>query len=199
MPHTTYGLMKAMRSHLVSSPTAAESVELGRPNACNLCHLNETLRWTADTLSVWYGQPDVVLDDDQESVSAAVLWALAGDAGQRALMAWHLGWQPAVEASGDNWVGLYLSHLLNDPYPTVRYIAQRSLRRRPAFEDWSFDHLAGQEERFNGRQEAINRWADSWSGEGGPAILIADTGAPREKELQRLAASRDDRPVDLKE
>ncbi|MCA9691844.1 MAG: hypothetical protein KC636_19745, partial [Myxococcales bacterium] len=39
MPYTTYGLLRALRSHLVDSPTVRVSLESGRPNACNLCHL----------------------------------------------------------------------------------------------------------------------------------------------------------------
>ena len=57
MPHTTFGLLRAMRSHQVSSPNVRESLDYGRPNACNLCHLDETLSWTADKLHAWYQQP----------------------------------------------------------------------------------------------------------------------------------------------
>ncbi|MCA9689722.1 MAG: hypothetical protein KC636_08930, partial [Myxococcales bacterium] len=40
MPHTSYGLLKAIRSHEVSSPSVEESARFRRPNACNLCHLD---------------------------------------------------------------------------------------------------------------------------------------------------------------
>ena len=53
MPHTTYGLLKAMRSHSVSSPSVRETTEVLRPNACNLCHLDKTLQWTARRMSEW--------------------------------------------------------------------------------------------------------------------------------------------------
>src|SRR5262249_10045543 len=55
MPHTVWGLIKGIRSHEISSPTAQESVRFGRPNACNLCHLDQTLAWTAEHLHAWYG------------------------------------------------------------------------------------------------------------------------------------------------
>ena len=100
MPYTTYGLMKAIRSHTITSPRTSESVQAGRPNACNLCHLDRTLDWSADHLARWFNQPRPELSEDQKSVSAAVVWTLSGDAGQRALMAWHMGWEPAVNASG---------------------------------------------------------------------------------------------------
>ncbi|HKQ40089.1 MAG TPA: cytochrome c3 family protein, partial [Verrucomicrobiae bacterium] len=53
MPHTTYGLMKAIRSHQVDSPSVQATIATGRPNACNLCHLDKTLAWTAEKLTEW--------------------------------------------------------------------------------------------------------------------------------------------------
>src|SRR5262249_13931342 len=50
MPYTSYGLLRALRSHQISSPTVAVTVRSGRPNACNLCHLDKTLAWTAQYL-----------------------------------------------------------------------------------------------------------------------------------------------------
>ena len=57
MPFTTYGLLKAIRSHTITSPTVRSSLATGRPNACNLCHLDKSLGWTAQKLNGWYGQP----------------------------------------------------------------------------------------------------------------------------------------------
>ncbi|HSH75386.1 MAG TPA: cytochrome c3 family protein, partial [Longimicrobiales bacterium] len=55
MPHTTYGLFSAIRSHRIDSPRVRVSLESGRPNACNLCHLDRTLAWSAEYLNDWYG------------------------------------------------------------------------------------------------------------------------------------------------
>ena len=55
MPHTTYGLLKGIRSHTISTPSVQESLQTGRPNACNACHLDKTLQWTAGHLESWYG------------------------------------------------------------------------------------------------------------------------------------------------
>ncbi|MGB1521427.1 MAG: cytochrome c3 family protein, partial [Limisphaerales bacterium] len=41
MPHTTYALFNAIRSHQIASPQVASSLEHGVPNACNLCHLDQ--------------------------------------------------------------------------------------------------------------------------------------------------------------
>ncbi len=72
MPYTTYGLLKTIRSHTISSPSVAESVDSGRPNACNLCHLDKTLAWTGSALAQWYGTPKVTLSNDQQSTAAAL-------------------------------------------------------------------------------------------------------------------------------
>jgi hypothetical protein len=83
MSHTTYGLFKAIRSHTIDTPSVQTSLSTGRPNACNQCHLDKTMAWTAGRLEQWYGigRPD--LDDAESATSAGVLWALKGDAGQK--------------------------------------------------------------------------------------------------------------------
>jgi hypothetical protein len=133
MPHTTYGLLKTIRSHQISSPSVQATVETGRPNACNLCHLDKTLGWTADHLQRWYGISRPALGDDEESVAASVLWLLKGDAGQRAIVAQAMGWTPAQQASGSAWLTPYLALTQKDQYDAVRLIASRSLKTLPAF------------------------------------------------------------------
>lgn len=40
MPNTIYGMLKASRSHELTSPHVAAQLETGRTNACNLCRLD---------------------------------------------------------------------------------------------------------------------------------------------------------------
>jgi len=119
MPHTTYGLLRAIRSHQVSSPTVRESTEFDRPNACNLCHLDRTLAWTAERLGAWYGQKTPELSRDDHEVSAAVQWLVKGDAAQRALVVWSMGWAPAQQAAGRDWLYPHVILTLQDPYAAV--------------------------------------------------------------------------------
>jgi predicted CXXCH cytochrome family protein len=56
MPFTSYALFTAIRSHRIDSPSARRTAEYGRPNACNLCHVDRTLAWTDETLRKWYGE-----------------------------------------------------------------------------------------------------------------------------------------------
>jgi formate-dependent nitrite reductase cytochrome c552 subunit len=90
MPSIVEGVSGVVRSHRISSPTSTSMLAAAAPNACNLCHIDRSIRWTAAELEKasgeampvedWldaYGDLDrpvglVWLDsDDQTTVSAA--------------------------------------------------------------------------------------------------------------------------------
>ncbi len=201
MPHTTYGLLKAIRSHQITSPSVPSSVQTGRPNSCNLCHLDRSLGWTAKNLSQWYGTPEVNLSPNDDFLSAGMLWLLRGDAGQRALIAWHMGWQPAKEASGQEWFAPYLALLLEDPYSVVRYISQRSLKRLPGFEKFSYDYIGPMEDRRDARQHALEIWKRQIksSASAKPHLLIQPNGNLQEDKVAGLLQQRNNRSLELLE
>jgi hypothetical protein len=204
-PYTTYGLLKAIRSHTIDSPDTAASVRTGRPNACNLCHLDRTLDWTARQLKEWYEINPPDLTDDQRTISAAALWALQGDAGQRVLIAWHMGWGPAVGVSGDGWLPAYLATLLDDPYPAVRFNAARSLRRLPGFEDFDYDYVGTADHRQSAARRALQRWRKQSPAAPGRSlqlpdqVLLSADGTLRQDKFDLLLRQRDDKPVTLAE
>ena len=159
MPHTTLGLMKAMRSHTVDSPNVTTTVETGRPNACNLCHLDQTLDWTAEHLSQWYDIVPPKLNKQQKEVASSVLWILKGDAGQRAIAGWHYGWKPAQEASGGtSWMAPYLAELLTDSYDVVRFTGYHSLKSIPEYAGFEYDFVAADDEKKERRLRALAIW-----------------------------------------
>ena len=201
MPHTSYGLLKAIRSHQISSPDTHVDLSTGRMNACNLCHLDKTLAWTAGYLETWYGMKPPVLDEEHQRVSAAVLQLLTGDAGQRALMAWHLGWPEAQAISGKEWMAPQLAVLLEDPYDAVRYIANRSLTSLAGYANWSFDFLAPPQDRAEARRQAISLWnrLTDFAKEPNAAVLLDAEGNLQYKQQQQLLKRRSDREVYLRE
>ena len=202
MPHTSYGLLKAIRSHQISSPSVQESLNTGRPNACNQCHLDKTLAWTADHLTQWYGIEKPELTVDQSEVAAAVLWLLRGDAGQRALAAWSFGWQDAQQASGLDWIAPYLGQLLEDPYDAVRYIAYRSLRRLPQYSEIQYNFIGSPAHRSEMRDEVMKLWNASGGvaqRNGADQILLDENGQLDASRFNRVLKARDDRPVSLVE
>jgi hypothetical protein len=202
MPHTAYGLLKAARSHQVSSPSVKESLQTGRPNACNQCHQDKTLAWAADHLTSWYRQPKPKMPADEEQVAASVLWALRGDAGQRAITAWSFGWSDAQQVSGNNWQAPFLAALLDDPYPAVRFIAHRSLRRLPGFTGFAYDFVGSPALLSAAPQRARQVWEQSHRGGQRPFVrqtLIDPKGRVLDADFQRLLKLRDDRPVFIAE
>ncbi len=160
MPHTSFALLGAIRSHRIDNPSVKSSMEFGRPNACNLCHLDRSLAWTASQLSEWYGidSPHIDSDSDDAQISAAVQWVLKGDALQRAVTAWHFGWDSAQDVSDDSWFAPILAHLLDDSYAVVRYVAGHALSTLPGFEDLAYDYVAPPAELKAAQQQALSQW-----------------------------------------
>ena len=201
MPYTSYGLLRAIRSHTVANPSVRESVEVGRPNACNLCHLDRTLAWSAGHLREWYEQPAPGLDDDERTVAASILWLLRGDAGQRALAAWSYGWEPAQAASGTSWMVPYLGELLGDPYDAVRFIAAKSLRTIPGFETLQYDFTGARDDRIVSAVGALRAWRNSTlaGARRDPELLFGPDGTLDTAAMRRLFDRRATRPLFLRE
>jgi hypothetical protein len=202
MPRTSFGLLRAVRSHQISSPTASESVQVGRPNACNLCHLDRPLAWTADKLHTWYDHPLPALSADDRNISAAAKWLLQGDAGQRAIVAWSMGWSPAQQAAGREWLVPHLAISLNDPYAAVRYVAWKSLQTLPGFEEFPFVYTASDDVTFAAAGKAYDQSVEllrrnpvSFA----PATLLQPNGRFQTAPYQRLLDGRNNRRIYLVE
>jgi len=212
MPFTTYGLLKTIRSHQISSPSVQATLETGRPNACNLCHLDKTLAWTADQLTHWYAETEkgvrplftknVNLTPDDRTIAASLLTLLKGDAGQRAIAAQAMSWPPAQAISGTSWMAPYLALLLNDPYDAVRFIAGRSLRSLPGFEEFEYDASASSDARLSARRRALERWRDLRTSQlkrTDAALLFTSESLFDEATINRLIAERDNRRIFYRE
>jgi predicted CXXCH cytochrome family protein len=192
MPHTTYGLLRAMRSHQISVPRVQESLATGRPNACNLCHLDRTLAWTAEALQRWFGTPLPSLTTEQRTVAASLLDVARGDAGVRAVTAWSMGWPAAQAASGSAWMVPLLVELLDDDYAAIRYNAYRSLRSIAGFGDLAYDYVGAADQRWAAQREARRRWSQAGkpAAAARPELLLEPDGHFAQGELERLMAGR---------
>ncbi len=202
MPHTTYGVLKAIRSHEIDSPNTATEKATGRPNACNLCHANQTLAWTAGHLETWFGQKPPALSAEDREMPSLPRHLLAGDAGQRALAAWNLGWSASQEASGKDWQAAVLARALNDRYSAVRYIAGKSLAHFPGFDDFEYDFVAPAGKRAQAVAEAAKRWKATLPDPitANPDIEFFDErGRPRDTVIQQLLSNQNQRPIRLRE
>jgi hypothetical protein len=200
MPYTTYGLLKTLRSHQVSAPSVVSTIQTGRPNACNLCHLDRTLPWAADWLQTWYGQPKPPLDGDDARIAGGVLWLLRGDAGQRAIAAQAMAWPPAQRASGSWWMAPFLAGLADDPYEAVRHIALRTLRQLGPGNGTPLD--AGSSMPSAVEDRVVSAWnarATIDHGQPRSELLAKPDGELDLAALRRLVAMRDGRPMFLRE
>ena len=205
MPHTSYALLGAIRNHRISSPNVANHLENGHPNACNLCHLDKTLQWTSKHLTDWYDQPPVELDASQQNVAASLQMMLTGDAVQRIVIAWHMGWEPALEASGKTWQSPLLAQLLQDPYSAVRFVAHKSLKELPGYKQFQgsrqYDFIAPEKERQQFQSGFLARWqtAKTQPPSHPGAVLWNADGTLQRDQILKLLKQRDDRKILLAE
>ncbi len=150
----------------------------------------------------WYGAAETAVEGDQRTVAAGVLGLLQGDAGTRAILAWHMGWEPAQTASRADWMAPFLARALDDPYDAVRHIGSRSLARLPGFVNFQYDYLAPPAERRRAVGRAMQLWklpSDTpWRSDGDRVLILPD-GTLRSDEVERLLDSRDHRPIYLVE
>lgn len=206
MPHTSYALFSAVRSHRIDSPRASVTAATGRPNACNQCHISQSLEWTAGHLSAWYGHPQLTSDSADPETSVTLLWLLKGDAIQRTLAAWTLGWDAARDVSGQEWIPPFLTVALEDPYPSVRFVAWKSLRALGLVGDEPFDFQATPQQ-LAVRGEQIRREWESAHPTRWTALLTLPHFEPffdsdgrfDLQAVRKLQSQRDNRPIVLPE
>jgi predicted CXXCH cytochrome family protein len=154
MPKIVYGILDVHRSHRIDSPDAARDGEAGRPHACTLCHVDRPLAWAADTMRGWYGErhraPRQRADGAPLELPDAMATLFAGDAAARAVAAKALG-EPGIVFGADHaaTVRAWLAVTMGDGYPSVRFLARRSLLALEERSPWGLaervarvDHLA---------------------------------------------------------
>ncbi|HIN70189.1 MAG TPA: tetratricopeptide repeat protein [Acidobacteria bacterium] len=57
MPATQYMVVDPRRDHSIRIPRPDLSIALATPNACNICHTDQSNQWSTDAVEGWYG-PD---------------------------------------------------------------------------------------------------------------------------------------------
>ncbi|MDV6034236.1 MAG: hypothetical protein F9B45_29905 [Phycisphaera sp. RhM] len=203
MPHTVYGILKTIRSHTISSPSVATTIDTGRPNACNLCHLDQTLEQTATHLAAWYGHDKPELAPIEQNTAASLLYFLGGDAAQRVLQVNAFQWHPAQEASGTDWMRFYLLMGMEDPYDAIRLISERAYRSLPNHLDpngtsLDYDFLDTPQvrgEKLRGEYQKVFQTRLKPN----DALLIAPDGFLDRARFGFLTKQRNGRPVYLQE
>ncbi|HEX5053904.1 MAG TPA: cytochrome c3 family protein [Planctomycetota bacterium] len=159
MPKIVYGILDVHRSHHIDNPDPARDAAAGRPHACTLCHLDRNLGWVAESMQRWWGAryvaPATRADGAPLELADAAANLFAGDAAARAVAANACGEPTAVFGHDyDAALRAWLAVTMGDGYPSVRFLARRSLlaleARAPLGLDEllrSIDHTAGAEQR----------------------------------------------------
>ncbi len=160
MPFQAYSLLKRVRSHRISTPTATATLESGIPNACNQCHVDRSLEWTNQTLADWKGSEPEALQNPHPGLSSTAVHAVAGNALQRALAIEQLGAEENFQLAGVPWRARLLLESLDDPYEANRYLAYQALQKMPGFDTFRFDYIGPETERAKQISEARQRWRD---------------------------------------
>jgi predicted CXXCH cytochrome family protein len=204
MPHQVYSLFTTHRSHRIQIPDVKETSSAGKPNACNLCHLDKSLGWTQEQLARWpnrSGKPVTKLSEEEKTISSAVLLLARGDARSRAIVAAAFSNPDAQRASGSDWFGPFLTRLMDeDRYPIVRYLAHRGLRTAHGeAEAGPYDYLAAAAERAAQTRALRQRFDARPIERKMPFLPLTPGGLPDDAILNRLLKSRHDPNLTINE
>ena len=134
MPRMVYGIVDIHRSHRIENPDPRRDAEAGRPNACTLCHLDQSPVWAAKEMSRMFGRevppPRRRPGGAPVSLPDGVALLTAGDAVERAVVADAMGRAEesgAIAATDRAFLYALLIVTLGDGYPSVRRLARRGL------------------------------------------------------------------------
>ena len=179
----------------VTVPSVDLSSTYQKPNACNQCHLDQTLAWTAEHLEKRYQIQSEPLSEEHHQTAASILWLTHGDAALRAITAWTYGWDAARQVSGDQWMAPPLAYTLDDPYSAVRYIANAALEKVGPSSDTGYDYVAQPAERRAVRDQVLQSWKNQQRElpkERAGRCLLLPGGEMDQARLLELLQKRDD-------
>jgi hypothetical protein len=144
----------------------------------------------------------VRLDETAHQTPSGPRWIATGDAGVRALAAWYMGWEPARQAAGSEWMAPYLAELLADPYAAVRGLGYRSLVTLRGYGDLDYDFvMATGATGIAARTRVQAQWVQRPSAQHAatPGPLVAKDRTLDHESWARLVSARDTRPISLSE
>jgi hypothetical protein len=167
MPDITYGLLNIHPTHHIENPDPAKAWQHDMPEACTLCHTNETAVWAAQTQAELFDtQPTAPLPDDPAFDTAEPIRALLmGDVVQRATAVDALAHERSYAETAESrlWVAPFLLLAMEDNYPAIRFIAWRGLRDVTGRANivlplYDYDYLAEVEARSSDLQLLQTWW-----------------------------------------
>jgi predicted CXXCH cytochrome family protein len=76
MPRIVQGLDSAVLTHTISSPSDPDMLAAAAPNACNVCHLDKSIRWTLRHLKDSWGTSEPTTPDWKENYGRTLGWPM---------------------------------------------------------------------------------------------------------------------------
>jgi hypothetical protein len=157
MPRQTLGIDRLVRTHRVGMPVEASMISKNLANACNLCHLDKSLRWTLTELERGWANQINASGSDENPVEwdrpMGDVWLTGKHTGMRRLAAETYAHSPWGKSNLPALIGA-----LNDPEPINRVIMSRAVEhawgRKLVAEDYELTAPPAR------RQEQINRLLD---------------------------------------
>jgi predicted CXXCH cytochrome family protein len=147
MPRLNEGMQDVVRTHTIFSPSHEEMIHNNQPNACNMCHTDETIDWTVDHLSDWYGasfsQAELAANYPSRSAAASLNWL------QNSFKPVRLVAIDALTRTKSTWAMSHLIDALDDPHLLNRQFAQTGIEqmRDISLLDYGYRYYMTAEER----------------------------------------------------
>lgn len=127
MPRINEGLQDVVRTHTIFSPTHRGMIESNHPNACNLCHTDQSMTWTVRKLADWYGaefsETEIEKNSPDPTLPVGLQWLASDDPAVRLVAA------DALSRSDARWALPQLIDALDDRYLLNRQFARRGLEQ----------------------------------------------------------------------
>ena len=125
MPRINEGLQDVVRTHMIYSPTDPRMIEANHPNACNLCHTDQSIDWTLVHLRDWYdaefSESELNANYRDRTQPATVGWLESRNHSVRLIGA------DALTRADSDWALPELIEALDDPILLNRQFARRGL------------------------------------------------------------------------
>lgn len=163
MPRLNEGLQDVVRTHTIFSPTNAAMLESNQLNACNICHVEESIDWTTKYLKDWYGaefsEAKIRVTYPDRDGAVADGWLKSPNEAVR------LAATDAVARSGDTSTVDSLIEILDDPFLLNRQFARVAIEGRFKIKlaDFGYHFYMTPEERRDPVSRIRNQLLDSIS------------------------------------
>ena len=111
-----------------------------------------------------------------------------------------MGWQPAIDASGENWQLPLLNVIRTDDYSINRFVSQHAMKAHSLYRrlsgDTPYDFIDELDQCRQVQQEFLQRWLDSPALPDLPAaVLLQPDGSLDTEAIDRLIEGRDNRSI----